>query len=123
VSPRSAEYLDEAERRLDDARFAGADDRREMALSTAYYACLDAARAALSEEDRYARTHRRIWGSFHDSFVRPGRFEPELHGAAAAMQRDREDVDYQAAHVTREEMEAALDVAARFVAAVRTLIG
>jgi len=123
VSPRSAEFLREAEARLDDARYAAADDRRATAVSTAYYACLYAARGALSEENRYARTHRGVWSAFHETFVRSGRFDPDLHAAAAARQREREDVDYDAAQLSREEMDAAVEAAARFVVAVRTLLG
>jgi uncharacterized protein (UPF0332 family) len=122
VSPRSDEFFQQATGRLDDARLAAAHDRRETALSTAYYACLYAARAALSEEDRYAKTHRGTWSGFHEAFVRTARFDPGLHGAAAALQRDREEVDYEAAQLTREEMESAIEAAERFVAAVRALI-
>lgn len=122
MSPRSGEFLQQALARLDDARLAAAHDRRETAMSTAYYACLYAARAALSEEDRYAKTHRGTWGSFHETFVRAARIDPSLHRAASALQREREEVDYEAAQLTREEMERAIDVAERFVAAVRALI-
>ena len=33
-------------------------------VSEAYYAMLYAARAALSEEDDYPKTHRGVWGQF-----------------------------------------------------------
>jgi uncharacterized protein (UPF0332 family) len=68
VSARSAEFLDEARKRLRTARAALGVDDPAGAVSAAYYAMLYAVRAALSEEDRYAKTHagppapRPAWG-------------------------------------------------------------
>src|SRR3954451_16725309 len=39
------------------------------AVSTAYYAMLYAARAALSERDRHARSHAGTWGLFREEFA------------------------------------------------------
>jgi uncharacterized protein (UPF0332 family) len=54
MSPRSAEFLEAANRRLMLARGALAEDPAG-AISAAYYSMLYAARAALSEQDVYAR--------------------------------------------------------------------
>jgi uncharacterized protein (UPF0332 family) len=51
-------------------------------VSAAYYAMLYAARAALSEQDRYAKTHSGTWTLFRETFVRDGRFDPALARAA-----------------------------------------
>jgi hypothetical protein len=57
---------------------------------------LYAARAALSEEERNARTHGGTWQLFRETFVDTGRFEGELAAAAQATQPLREGADYDA---------------------------
>src|SRR5687767_3247539 len=72
MSPRSAELLAVARERLEAA---GALLERELwgpAVSDAYYAILYAARAALSERDRNAKTHRGTWTAFSEEFVASG---------------------------------------------------
>lgn len=92
------------------------------AVSAAYYACLYAARAALSERDRHARTHRGTWHLFYEAFVVSGPFDAGLYGAASAMQPIREAADYDAAALEEEEAEALVGTAARFVEAVRAML-
>jgi uncharacterized protein (UPF0332 family) len=92
------------------------------AVSDAYYAILYAARAALSERDRSAKTHRGTWNLFWQEFVTTGSFDPGLAREARATQEPREGVDYAAARVSPEEAERIVGVADRFVAAVATLI-
>ncbi len=91
-------------------------------ISAAYYALLYAARAALSEADRHARTHRGVWHLFFQRYVATGRFDPELHAAATRQQDRRESVDYGAADLGPEDAREALAVAERFVAAVRDML-
>ena len=86
--------------------------------SLAYYAMLNAARAALSEEDKNARTHKGTWDLFHEAFVATGRIDPELAHAARATQRTREAADYDARAVPQGEAQALVTLAERFVAAV-----
>ena len=57
---------------------------------------LYAARAALSESDRSAKTHRGVWNLFQQSYVDAGRFDQELLREARASQRAREATDYDA---------------------------
>jgi uncharacterized protein (UPF0332 family) len=123
MSPRSEELIREADRRVREARIALEHGAVASAVSTSYYAMLDAARAALSELDRNARSHRGIWHLFYESYVATGRFDPSLHGAAVRQQRQREDVDYDAVSAGPEEATAAVTVAERFVAAVHDLLG
>lgn len=122
MSPRSADYLREAQARLDDARFALAAERRATAVSTAYYAALYAARAILSERDEHPRTHRGVWGGVHGLFVEPGHLDPGVHRAAAALQREREEVDYGAPLVEAEDAREAVAAAGAFVDAVASLL-
>ena len=56
------------------------------AVSSAYYAMLNAVQAALSEEDRYAKTHAGLWSQFGETFVVTGRFDAGLAKAARRSQ-------------------------------------
>jgi uncharacterized protein (UPF0332 family) len=122
MSPRSEEFLASAEERLDGARDALAAGHAALAVSSAYYAVLYAARAALSEEDRYAKTHRGVWALFGEVFVSPGRFDSGLAAAARQMQDVREGADYEAQEPSAEEAAAVIADAERFVEAVETLL-
>jgi hypothetical protein len=60
-------------------------------------------RAALSEEDRNAKTHSGTWGLFQEMFVATRRFPEELFADAPRTQRLREAADYDAVAVSGEE--------------------
>lgn len=110
--------LDGAVRRLAAAR-AALDADPSTAVSAAYYAMLYAARAALSERGRHARTHGGTWQLFHEELVSTGAFDPRLARAAARQQEAREQADYEAAVSSPESALAALELAERFLSAVR----
>jgi uncharacterized protein (UPF0332 family) len=109
--------------RLGAARASLASGFPAAAVSSAYYAMLYAARAALSEEDRYAKTHSGTWGLFDETFVVTGRFDRDLFREGRATQPVREGADYDAAPVSTPESESIVGRAERFVAAVRELLG
>ena len=111
-----------ADERLRASRLAHDAGFPASAVSSAYYAMLYAARAALSEEERNAKTHRGIWALFSESFVASGRFEPELFRAAQQAQDLREAADYEAGTVSTERAESVLGEAERFVAAVGAML-
>jgi uncharacterized protein (UPF0332 family) len=121
MSPRSEEFMAMARDRARAARAALASGSPSGATSLAYYAMLYAARAALSEEDRNARTHSGTWLLFRETFVDTSRFEDELTGAAQETQRLREGADYDALRVSAEEGERVCVLAERFVSAVDDL--
>ncbi|MBD0329753.1 MAG: HEPN domain-containing protein [Thermoleophilia bacterium] len=123
MSPRSEEFMAMARERLDAARLVLEAGFEEGAVSAAYYAMLYAARAALSEEDRNARTHRGTWQLFRETFVEPGRFDADLVAAAQRAQGAREGADYDARRVSAEDAERLCAVAERFVAAIDELAG
>ena len=123
MSPRSEELLAGARDRLGAARAALEAGFPSSAVGAAYYAMLYAVRAALSEEDRYAKTHAGTWPLFRELFVDQGRFDEELAAEARSTQRLREATDYDALMVPREEAERIVELAARFVAAVSDAIG
>lgn len=122
MSPRSEEFLAVARRNLGSARVQIDGGYAETAISTAYYAMLYAARAALSERDRNARSHTGTWQVFTETFVASGEFDAGLARAARATQARREAGDYAAAAFSLEEADELLATAERFVAAVARLI-
>jgi uncharacterized protein (UPF0332 family) len=91
-------------------------------ISEAYFAMLYAARAALSEEELNSKTHKGTWQLFRETFVAGGRFDAHLFAEARSTQQQREAADYDALMVPHEEAERIVDVAGRFVAAVRAVI-
>ncbi len=93
------------------------------AVSSAYYAMLYAARAALSEADRHARTHRGTWQLFREEFVLDERFDAALLEAAHAAQELREEGDYAAKAPSREEAAQAVEHAERFLGEVAGMLG
>ena len=123
MSPRSEEFLAGARDRLEAATAALEAGFPSAAVSAAYYAMLYAARAALSEQDRYAKTHRGVWHLVQETLVSPGKLDPRLVSEARAKQELREAADYDALLVSAEEAEAAVATARGFVAAVEALLG
>jgi len=121
VSPRSAEYFDVARRRLAGAR-AAVDVDPSFALAGAYYAMLNAAHGALSEEDVHSRTHRGTWHLLRERFGETGRLPLELVARVQAVQLEREDADYQAWLAPREEAERVIALATEFLAVVEAAI-
>lgn len=66
MSPRSEEFMVQARERAVAAQELLAAGHLEPAVSVAYYAMLNAARAALSEDDQHSRTHRGTWHLFRE---------------------------------------------------------
>lgn len=110
-----------ARERAAAARLALTNSFASTAVSDAYYAMLYATQAALSEEDRYAKTHRGLWSSFGEIFVATGRFERELYRRARRTQELREAVDYSAERVQPEKAESVVELAERFVEGVAAM--
>lgn len=110
-------------RRLAAARASFDDGFLDAAISSAYYAMLYAARAALSEEDLHAKTHSGTWNRFWETFAATGRFDSDLAAEARATQPVREGADYDAVEFSTEEAAVFLELAKKFVAAVGDLVG
>ena len=121
MSPRSTELLARAREGLASARVLVAGGHAATAVSTAYYAMLYAARAALSERDRSARTHAGTWAAFREEFVVTGEFDPGLARDAQRTQARREASDYAAESFELAEASEIVAVAERFVADVEHL--
>jgi uncharacterized protein (UPF0332 family) len=123
VSPRSAEFFAEAQARLRAAQRELDASDAAASVSLAYYAMLYAARAALSEEDLYAKTHRGTWDLFWQTFAASGRFEAQLADEARGTAALRQLADYEAKRPGADEAAGVVELAQRFVDAVGTLIG
>lgn len=111
-----------ANERLRAARAALAAGFPSVAVSGAYYAVLYAARAALSEQDRYAKTHRGTWSLFAELFVSSRCFDSQLFAAARRLQELREAADYDARAVSQREAQALIADAESFVAGVAAIL-
>jgi uncharacterized protein (UPF0332 family) len=122
VSPRSRELLEGAQEALRGARAALDAQAPARAASAAYYAMLYAARAALSERDENAKTHRGSWHLFHERYVASGMFDRLLFTRAQHAREVRELGDYSAKPPTGTQAQELVDLAQRFVAAVEDLI-
>lgn len=122
MSPRSQEFMDQARDRLELARVAFASGHLEGAVSAAYYAMLYAARAALSEDDEYARSHGGTWGLFHRRYVATDAFDQHLHSLAQRAQKTREQGDYEAITPDPDEAKAIVEGADSFIAAVEHML-
>jgi uncharacterized protein (UPF0332 family) len=120
LSPRSSEFLDAARRRLSAAEVVVGEDP-STALSAAYYAMLYAARAALSERDASAKTHRGTWHEFRGEFVDSGEISAELAAEVQKIQPEREQADYDAWSAPTQEAQRAIALAHRFLTAVEEL--
>ena len=114
--------MDQARERLVAAREAFDAKRPTVAVSVAYYAMFNAARAALSESDEQARTHRGTWNLFRKSYVVTEAFDDGLFTLAQHAQTAREGADYEAATPSTEDAKRYVDGADDFVAAVEKML-
>ena len=124
VMTRSLKWLDMARRHVHSGQRAlEADLDGSVIASMSYMAMLYAARAALSEEGRVPRKHAGTWQLMRELFVASGRFEAALVERAQEMQEHREGADYKGWTFEREESQAHVADARRFLEAVERLIG
>lgn len=123
MSPRSEEFLASARERVRAAQAALAGGFPSVAVSAAYYAALYAARAALSEEDRNAKTHKGAWSLFGEVFVSTGRSDPALFDSVRRIQELREAADYDALDIPEDRARVIVADAERFVESVVSQLG
>lgn len=112
-----------ANRRLTAADHSLDAGDSEAAVSSAYYAMLYAAHAALSERDLHAKTHGGTWSLFSQTFVASGSLDPDLGRLGPNAQHAREQADYEAEDFSAGEARAILGDAERFVSGVRAMLG
>src|ERR1044071_6442305 len=121
MSPRSEEFMDQAQERLEAAQGALAAGHLSVAVSVAYYAMLNAARAALSENDENTRTHRGAWNAFRIRYVITDAFDARLFTMAQHAQVAREAGDYAAVTPSQDEASSYVEGAGDFIAAVERM--
>jgi uncharacterized protein (UPF0332 family) len=114
--------LAQARERLAAAREALDNEHLSVAVSVAYYAMLNAARAALSEHDESTRTHRGAWNAFRIRYVTTDAFDAGLFTMAQHAQAAREGADYAAVTPTREEASRYVVGAGDFITAVEQML-
>jgi len=121
VKSRSEEYLREAGRFLEAARVLGDAGLPKNAAGEAYYAIYSAARAALSELDREAKTHNGTWTLFDELFMKQDLFDARLRTAARNAEELRNESDYRLGGASPAEAAQVIADAEAFVAAVRAM--
>ncbi len=116
-------YLDRAERSLQAARELATGRFYDFAASRAYYAAFYAASALLLREGMEFSKHSGVIAAIHRYFVKTGKLAKE-HGKALTWLFEVRGVgDYGGiAHVSRQEVEQALEAAEKFVGTVRALL-
>lgn len=114
--------MDSARERLRGGRNALAAGDLDLAVSAAYYAMLYAVRAALSEDDEHARTHRGTWNLFRKRYVVTDAFDDALYALAQQAQTAREKGDYEAVTPSEDQAKRYIDGAADFIAAIERML-
>ncbi len=122
MSPRSQEFYDRARERLEGARRSVDQGDYAIAVGAAYYAMLYGARAALSERDLYAKTHRGTWILLRQTLGAEESFPLELVKEAERLAELREAADYDALVVEEDQAKRAVDSAERFLSALDELL-
>ncbi len=79
------------------------------------------ARAALSERDGSAKTHKGTWYEFRSAFVESGEIDATLAVEVQKIQPEREQADYDAWFAPAEEAQRAIELAHSFLAAIEAL--
>jgi uncharacterized protein (UPF0332 family) len=123
VTPRSDEFIEQARDRAVASVELLDGDHLEAAVSAAYYSMLYAARAALSERDEHARTHRGTWNLFRTSYVVTDAFDASLFTLAQHAQAAREGGDYEAVKPSLDEARRYVSGAGEFIVAVERMLG
>lgn len=129
VRQRTREYLAGAHEELRQAELSLEGGLGSGTVHHAYYVGVNAVSAALSEEDRFARTHHGMWVLGDALLVATGKLPAYLHAKARALQPAREKAVYAPPpdqpwiKPTQAEAEAALDTARSYLQAVEALLG
>ncbi|MDR3450799.1 MAG: HEPN domain-containing protein [Alphaproteobacteria bacterium] len=115
------ELMDKSRKALVSAKMLLDSGDADGAVSRAYYAMFDAARAALGG-DGNAKSHAGLIGAFGLHLVKPGKFPAEQGRALNRVQELRSVADYLASPVPLDRAAEAVADAEAFVAAVRDFL-
>lgn len=116
-------YLESARERIESAEILENSGQYNDAMSRVYYAFFDAATAALLSKDIVAKTHHGLTILFGKHFVETGEIEMNMGKWLARAQRAREEADYEVfKEFTKEEVEAGIEAARKFIGEVEKII-
>jgi uncharacterized protein (UPF0332 family) len=110
--------VERARDELDAARHLAVGGFAAQAISRAYYAAFYAAQAALAALGEVRSRHSALIAAFGKLVVREGGLAVEAGALLRSLFEGRNDADYDEVAVSREEADAAIADAERFVDAV-----
>jgi uncharacterized protein (UPF0332 family) len=118
-----AANLERAEQSIQAARQLASGSYNDFAAARAYYAAFYAATAVLLSEGLELSKHSAVIASIHQRFVKTGKLSEE-HGKALNWLFELRGVaDYGGtAHVSRQEVERAIESAEKFLEAIKLLL-
>ncbi|MGQ0507487.1 MAG: HEPN domain-containing protein [Myxococcaceae bacterium] len=102
----AAEELVRAKEELEAAELLLNARQARIALTRAYYSAFHAARALLHTLGEEPKTHRGALSLFRQRFVKTGKYTAEVSHSLSALQRFREEADYESDFVTSVEAAA-----------------
>ena len=118
-----AAHLERAMQSIQAARQLTSGGYNDFAASRAYYAAFYAATAVLLSEGLDLSKHSAVIASIHQRFVKTGRLDIEQGKALNWLFELRGVGDYGGtAHVSRQEVEQAIEAAEKFLEAIKLLL-
>jgi uncharacterized protein (UPF0332 family) len=126
MTTEALRLLERATTSLASARLLLDAGDANSAVSRAYYAVFDAARAALAAHglrDPFSiKTHHGLWAEFSQSVIRAGLIPRDAAKVVTGIEKLRLAADYLAEPLPQEVARQSLDDAERFLAACRKAI-
>jgi uncharacterized protein (UPF0332 family) len=118
-----AANLERAEQSIQAARQLASEGYYDFAASRAYYAAFYAATAVLLNEGLELSKHSAVIASIHQKFVKTGRLSKEQGKTLNWLFELRSIGDYGGtAHVSRQQVEQAIQAAEEFLSAIKSLL-
>ena len=115
--------IESAEERLEAARVLMKRKLFKDAISRAYYAIFQAARAALATKKLDAHKHSGVISLFNQHFVKSGIFAKDFSKILSSTRDLREASDYDDFYlVSKEEAQEAIDNAEKFIKGVQEFL-
>ena len=109
---RSKDCLREAKLLLDNGEYRGAANR-------AYYAAFHALRAVLALDDFDSKKHSGVISKFRETYIKTGRFTPEMSDTISSLFRIRSASDYDDFYIaSKADVEAQYQRAEKLVAEI-----
>ena len=123
MSDESQSFLKLSEEMLDDARMLLTQNRRRSAVSRAYYAVFDAAKAALLRVGSSPKTHAGVLSEFGQKLVNTGLVGKGSAKILRNLLELRQESDYSTTYVASEqEAEEAIKECAEFIEEIKSVL-